>query len=316
MKKIKIFIDGQEGTTGLKIYERFSNREDIEILKIDNALKKNINERKKFINNSDFTFLCLPDEVAIESVSLLENKHTKIIDASTAHRTNPKWAYGFAELSQEHRVKIQNSSLVAVPGCYASGFISLVYPMIASGLMSKSYPVICHGLSGYSGGGKQMIDTYESNKKTSQMYSPRLYALNQNHKHLKEMKSITGLEFNPMFNPIVDDYYNGMLVSIPIITRQLKRKVTLRQVWEMLRRHYKNEYFVKVMPLEENEVLKSGFLSANDLAGTNNMEIFVFGNDEQILLSSRFDNLGKGASGAAVQCMNIMLGLDEKTGLI
>ncbi len=188
--------------------------------------------------------------------------------------------------------------------------------MVYNGIISKTHPVICHAVSGYSGAGKKTINIYESKEKTKQMFSPRQYALSQNHKHLPEMRTISGLEFNPMFNPIVDDYYNGMVVSVPIITRELAKKVTCKSVWEVLNEHYKDEFFVKVMPFEENETIKSGFLSANDLADTNYMQIFVFGNDEQILLASRFDNLGKGASGAAVQCMNIMLGIDEKTGLI
>ncbi len=316
MNKIKVFIDGQEGTTGLKIYERFQHRDDIDLLKIDTVLKKDLRERKKFINSSDFTFLCLPDTAAIEAVSLVENDTTRIIDASTAHRTHPKWAYGFPELSETYRRNIENSARVAVPGCYASGFLALVYPVICSGVMDKAHPVTCHAVSGYSGAGKKMIGIYESKEKSEQMYAPRQYALAQDHKHLPEMRIISGLEFAPMFNPAVDDYYSGMVVSVPVITRTLAKKVTLKGLWEILNEHYKDQYFVNVMPLEENEALASGFLSANNLAETNNMQIFVFGNDEQILLASRFDNLGKGASGAAIQCMNIMLGIDETTGLI
>lgn len=315
MKKYKVFIDGQEGTTGLKIYERFKNRDDIEILKIDELLRKNQLERKRFINESDYTFLCLPDDAARESVSLVENDHTKIIDASTAHRINPQWAYGFPELSQEHRNKIAHSSRVAVPGCYASGFVSLIYPLVKSGIIAPYHPVTCHAVSGYSGAGKKMIAIYEGENKPQECYSPRQYALTQSHKHLPEMQTISGLSYKPMFNPIVDDYYSGMVVSIPLIARTLAKKVTAENIWEMLSEHYKNEHFVKVMPLGGEGVLENGFLGANNLAGTNNMQLFVCGNDEQILLASRLDNLGKGASGAAVQCMNIMMGIDEKTGL-
>lgn len=313
--KIKVFIDGGEGTTGLKILERFNDRDDIELLEIHDDLRKNKQERKRIINLSDYTFLCLPDAAAIEAVSLVENSHTKIIDASTAHRINPEWDYGFPELSPEHRKAIANSKRVAVPGCYASGFISLVYPLVKAGIIPPYYPVIAHAVSGYSGGGKKMIAELESEKKPEELYSPRQYALLQNHKHLPEMMKITGLSYKPMFNPIVDDYFNGMVVSVPLITRTLAKKTSLKQIFEILSENYAGQNFVKVMPINGEGILKDGFLPANTLAGTNSMEIFITGNDEQILLASRLDNLGKGASGAAIQCMNIMMGLDETTGL-
>lgn len=307
----KVFIDGQEGTTGLKIYERFKNRDDIKILKIDETLRKDLSERKKLINSSDFTFLCLPDFAAKEAVSLVDNDKVKIIDASTAHRTNPNWAYGLPELSKEHRRSIKNSNTVAVPGCYASGFIAATYPLVQAGIIPRDYPVTCHAVSGYSGGGKKMIEQYQSNDKPLELLSPRQYALSQNHKHLAEMQSITGLSFKPMFNPIVDNYYNGMVVSVPLITRMFNKKLTAKNVHEVLVNYYKDEYFIKVMNFKED-----GFIGANNLANTNKMKIFVYGNDEQVLVASQFDNLGKGASGAAIQCMNIMMGIDEKTGLI
>ena len=315
--KTKVFIDGKEGTTGLKIFERFKNRDDLEIMLIDEEKRKDKSERAKFINESDITFLCLPDKAAVESVSLIDknNDHTKIIDASTAHRTDPEWAYGFPELSLAHREKIKKSSRVAVPGCYASGFISLVYPLVSAGIISRDYPVTCHAVSGYSGGGKKMIATLENGDKPRECFSPRQYALTQNHKHLPEMQAVTGLEFKPMFNPIVDDYYAGMVVTVPIITRLLNGRYTASDIHKALSEHYKNEHFVKVMELGGTQTLSDGFLAANTLEGTNNMQIFVCGNDEQVLLCSRLDNLGKGASGAAVQCMNIMLGIDEATGL-
>ena len=315
--KTRVFIDGKEGTTGLKIYERFKNRDDLEIMLIDEEKRKDKSERAKFINESDITFLCLPDKAAVESVSLIDknNDHTKIIDASTAHRTDPEWAYGFPELSSAHREKIKNSSRVAVPGCYASGFISLVYPLVSAGIMPRDYPVTCHAVSGYSGGGKKMIAALENGDKPRECFSPRQYALTQNHKHLPEMQAVTGLEFKPMFNPIVDDYYAGMVVTVPIITRLLGGRYTASDIHKALSEHYKNEHFVKVMELGGTKTLSDGFLAANTLEGTNDMQIFVCGNDEQVLLCSRLDNLGKGASGAAVQCMNIMLGIDEKTGL-
>ncbi len=313
--KYKVFIDGQEGTTGLKIIERFQNRDDVEILKIDENLRKDTEERKKLINQSDFTFLCLPDVAAREAVSLVENPHVKIIDASTAHRTNEDWAYGLPELSSKHREKIKNSNRVAVPGCYASGFISVVYPLIQSGVISKDHPVMCHAVSGYSGAGKNMIAQYESEDKPAALFAPRQYALSLEHKHIKEMQAITGLHFKPMFNPIIDNYFSGMIVSVPLITRSMQTPSTAKQVWEVMRKHYEGERLIKVMPFMGEGVLENGFLPANTLAGKNHMEIFVFGNDEQVLVSARLDNLGKGASGAAVQCMNIMMGIDETTGL-
>ena len=315
--KTKIFIDGKEGTTGLKIFDRFKNRNDLEIMLIDEDKRKDKDERAKFINESDITFLCLPDKAAIESVSLIDknNDHTKIIDASTAHRTNPDWEYGFPELSSAHREKIKNSSRIAVPGCYASGFISLVYPLVTAGILPRDYPVTCHAVSGYSGAGKKMIAVYEGDEMPYEYNSPRQYALTQNHKHLPEMQKICGLDYPPVFNPIVDNYYAGMVVTVPIITRLLNGSYTASDIHRVLSEHYKNEHFVKVMELGGTETLPDGFLAANTLEGTNNMQIFVCGNDERVLLCSRLDNLGKGASGAAVQCMNIVLGIDERTGL-
>lgn len=315
--KTKIFIDGKEGTTGLKIFDRFKNRNDLEIMLIDEDKRKDKNERAKFINESDITFLCLPDNAAIESVSLIDknNDHTKIIDASSAHRTNPEWAYGFPELSLEHRENIKNSNRIAVPGCYASGFISLVYPLVTAGILPRDYPVTCHAVSGYSGAGKKMIAVYEGDEMPYEYNSPRQYALTQNHKHLPEMQKICCLDYPPVFNPIVDNYYAGMVVTVPIITRLLNGKYTASDIHKALIEHYKNEHFVKVMELGGTETLPDGFLAANTLEGTNDMQIFVCGNDERVLLCSRLDNLGKGASGAAVQCMNIVLGIDERTGL-
>lgn len=312
---VKVYIDGQEGTTGLKILERFEGRNDIELLKISEDKRKDLQERKKFINESDFTFLCLPDAAAREAVSLVENDHVRIIDASTAHRTNPQWAYGFPELSKAHREKIKNSSRVAVPGCYASGFISLVYPLVSKGVLPADYSVFAYATSGYSGAGKKAIAAYESDNKPYELLSPRQYALNMNHKHLPEMQAITGLTYKPMFNPIVDNYFSGMVVSIPIQTRLLEKKVTPQQIFEALSENYMDSNFVKVMPAG-SECVPDGFLTSNGLSGSNKMELYVFGNEEQILLCSRLDNLGKGASGAAVQCLNIMMGIDETTGLL
>lgn len=312
----KVFIDGQEGTTGLRIVDRLKNRDDIELMLIDEALRKDTAERKRLINESDYTFLCLPDAASIESVSLVENPHTKIIDASTAHRTNPEWAYGLPELSAEHRAKIAGSKRVAVPGCYASGFNVILYPMVKSGLIAPYHPVFCHAVSGYSGAGKKTIAVYEGADKPDEYNSPRQYSMGKQHKHIKEMMAVSGLSYPPIFNPIVDDYYNGMVVTVPFHLRAMPKKTSAQAVWEMFSEHYAGQHFVKVMPFAGEGVLQDGFLAANTLKDTNDMQIFVFGNDDHILLCTRFDNLGKGASGAAMQCMNIMMGIDEKTGLI
>lgn len=311
----KVYIDGQEGTTGLKILERFEGRNDIELLKIDEDKRKDKEERRKFINASDFTFLCLPDAAAIEAVSLAENENVRIIDASTAHRTNPDWAYGFPELSPQHREKIRSSRRVANPGCYASGFISICYPLVRSGIMPADYPVFAYATSGYSGAGKKAIAAYESKDKPAELLSPRQYALNMNHKHLPEMQLISGLECKPMFNPIVDNYYSGMVVSIPLQGRLLKEKYTPEQVREVLYENYRDAKLIEVKPAG-SECVPNGFLTSNGLSGTNKMELYVFGDSDQMLICSRLDNLGKGASGAAVQCMNIMMGIDETTGLV
>lgn len=312
---VKVYIDGQEGTTGLKILERFENRTDIELLKIDEDKRKDMEERRKFINSADFVFLCLPDAAAREAVSLAENDHVRIIDASTAHRTNPEWAYGFPELSPEHREKIKISNRVAVPGCYASGFISIVYPLIKCGILPTWYPVFAYATSGYSGAGKKAIALYESEDKPKDLLSPRQYALEMNHKHLPEMQKITGLAYKPMFNPIVDNYYSGMVVSIPLQARIMEKKYTLEDVRQALYNHYKGSNFIEVKETGAASTL-DGFLCSNGLSGTNKMELYVFGNSDQMLLCSRLDNLGKGASGAAVQCLNIMMGIDETMGLL
>lgn len=312
----KIFIDGQEGTTGLKIYERFQNRTDLEILHIDEDKRKDLSERKKLINTSDFTFLCLPDTAAIEAVSLAENSDVRIIDASTAHRTNPDWAYGFPELSAAHREKIKNSNRVAVPGCYAGGFISLVYPLIANEFIAPDYPMTCYAVSGYSGAGKKAIAVYEGNDKPYEYNSPRQYALTQQHKHLPEMQKICGLTEKPIFIPLICDYFSGMTVTVPLFPKLMKKRFTPDEIVTMLKKHYGNQPLMKVCDFCGKDVLADGFLAANTLSGKNHMEIFVCGNEDRIVLSCRLDNLGKGASGAAVQCLNIMMGIDETTGLM
>lgn len=313
---VNIFIDGQEGTTGLRILERFAGRDDINLLKIDPEFRKDANERKKLIQASDYTILCLPDAASREAVDLAGDANVRIIDASTAHRTNPAWAYGFPELSPEHREKIKTSSRVAVPGCYASGFASLVYPMVKSGLMPADYPVQCFAVSGYSGGGKKMIAEVEAPDSAPEVHSPRFYGLANTHKHLPEMQAVSGLKNKPMFTPIVDDYYNGMVVAVPVQSAIAGKKISPKEIHAMFAEHYNGCNFVKVMPFLEGADLASLKISSNDLRDTNMLEIFVCGSEDQALLCSRLDNLGKGASGAAVQCLNIMMGVPETTGLL
>lgn len=312
--KTKVFIDGSEGTTGLRINERFQNRDDIELLHISQELRKDPEERKRMINASDITFLCLPDEAARESVALIENENVVIIDASTAHRTEAGWAYGFPELSDAHRNVIKTGKRVAVPGCYATGFISLVYPLIAGEILPKDYPVSCFAISGYSGAGKKTIAAYEGEDRPRELSAGREYALTQQHKHLKEMKKITGLERTPLFSPIIDDYYSGMVVSVQLYADMLSKKETPESLLNYYAGYYKNQKFIKVSA-EDDEIAAGGFLAGNGLSGWDGLKIYVTGNEERIVVSSQFDNLGKGASGAAIQCMNIILGCDEAKGL-
>ena len=312
--KVKIFIDGSEGTTGLRIHERFAEREDVELLPISSELRKDKEERKRLINSSDITFLCLPDAAAEESVSLVENDHVRIIDTSTAHRTMEGWAYGFPELSKEHREAIAAGNRIAVPGCYATGFISLVYPMVAEGLISADYPVSDYGISGYSGGGRKMIAAYEAEEREDALLAPREYALSQAHKHLKEMKKIPGLKREPLFSPIVADYYSGMVVSVPVYTELMNKGRTPQEVWKYLADFYADSRFVRVMPFGAEEE-SANMLAGNAMSGRDSLRIYVTGNEDRVLLSSQFDNLGKGASGAAIQCLNIALGCEESKGL-
>ena len=314
MAKPKVYIDGQEGTTGLRIFERFAGRNDIEILTIDPALRKDADERKKLINASDITFLCLPDAAAKEAVSLVESDHVRIIDASTAHRTAPGWAYGFAELSSAHREAIATGKRIANPGCHATGFVSLVYPLVSAGVLPADTALTCFSLTGYSGGGMKMIAQYGDENRDPALDSPRIYGLTHSHKHLPEMKAVCGLDAAPLFTPIVADYYAGMLVSVPLMAGQMKGISSLAQLHECYADHYAGQKMVSVMPLSAQADV-GGFLAANACAGWDGLKIYVTGNDERMMACALFDNLGKGASGAAVQSMNIMLGCDEATGL-
>lgn len=305
---IKVFIDGREGTTGLRIDERLSNRADIEIIRLDEAHRKDDAARKAALNSCDIAFLCLPDAAAISAVEMIDNPNVRVIDASTAHRTNPDWVYGLPELSAQQFQKIKNAKRVAVPGCHASGFVALVKPLVDNGLLSSDAKLCCHCVTGYSGGGKKMIAEYQSGERDFLLDAPRQYGITQMHKHLKEMKGITGLKNEPVFSPIVADFYSGMLMTVQLFCSQIKG--TKEQICEV----YKNLYTSPILKFNEN-IDQNGFLSAVALKQKDSMQVGVLGNDERILLVAVYDNLGKGASGAAVECMNIMTGNDTVLGL-
>lgn len=307
---VKVFIDGQAGTTGLQIKKKLLAHGMVELLEIDGEKRKDTAERQRLMNMADVVFLCLPDAAAIEAVKLVTNPDTVVIDASTAHRTDDDWAYGFPELSAAFAEKIKNSKRIANPGCHATGFISIVYPLVAGGIMPKNYPVTAHSITGYSGGGNKMIGEYESETRPHEYKSPRQYGLTQHHKHLPEMKKITGLVFEPIFNPIVSDFYCGMAVSVPIYTEMLNKKMSLYDLKAYFTRYYSGSKFISVHSGPEN-----GFLSAVGLEGTNNLRIYICGNDERVTLTAVFDNLGKGASSAAIENMNIAMGFDLSQGL-
>ncbi len=302
----KVFIDGSVGTTGLRIHERLSLRNDITLISLPEELRKDPSARKKALNESDISFLCLPDDAARESVSLTDNPDTILIDTSTAHRTLSDWAYGFPELSENHFKKIKNSKRIAVPGCHASGFIALIYPLVEKGIIPKDILITSHSITGYSGGGKKMIAEYEAEEREDYYSSPRQYALTQEHKHLKEMKAITNIENEPMFSPIVSDFYSGMEFTIPIFKKQLNEGYSIEDIKTVYREKYNKKLVFYNEKCEEN-----GFICANAMKTLDSMEITVKGNEERILLIARYDNLGKGASGAALECMNIVMGNEE-----
>lgn len=304
----KVFIDGKEGTTGLKIFERFKNRNDIQILNISDELRKNTEERLKKIKESDVTFLCLPDAASKEIAELTNDINSKIIDASTAFRCDDKWAYGLPELSDDYRNKIKSYKRIANPGCHATGAISIVNPLMKNSVISDDYPLTITSLTGYSGGGKSMIADYE-NPHDKELDAPRLYGLTQKHKHLPEIVKHGLLTKNPIFLPIVAPYYAGMLVTIGIINEKTVFK--LKDIYEIFLEQYKNSNFVKVSELGT----EPSMLGSNTLAEKDYMKLFIIGNDERFTISAQFDNLGKGASGSAIQCMNIALGIDETKGL-
>ncbi len=307
----KIFIDGKAGTTGLRIYDRLAQRKDIELLTLSDEERKDPAARKRLLNLCDVAFLCLPDDAAREAVSMIENPNVIVIDTSTAHRTEEDWAYGFPELSSAFDEKIASLKRIAVPGCYASGFIALVYPLIKEGVIDKSTLLTCHAVSGYSGGGKKLIADYEAEDRSPLLSSPRQYALTQTHKHLKEMQKITGLENTPIFSPIVADYYSGMVTTVPLFAKMLKEGKTVQDIKEVYKKYYNTE----IVKFVEN-VDEAGFIASNKLTGKDSMEISVYGNDERINLIARYDNLGKGASGAAVECMNMVIKKQKNYGLV
>ena len=312
--KIKVFVDGQEGTTGLKIFERLAVRDDVEILRIPEELRKDAAERGRYLNEADVAFLCLPDVAAKEAVSLITNDRTRVIDASTAHRTAEGWTYGIPELGGSQYEAIRNSKRVSVPGCYATGFTMLMFPLVSGGIVPKSYPVTCHAVTGYSGGGKGLISEFETNPQKGR--TPAFYALGLSHKHLPEMQKHSGLDSPPLFTPIIGNYHNGMSVAVPLRTQLLDGNVTADGIAEYLKNFYAGRKFVKVYsPREAEAATESGYFYADACNGTNSIEIFVFGNGSDILLMSRLDNLGKGASAQAVQCMNVMFGIEEDAGL-
>ena len=308
--KPKVYIDGKDGTTGLQIYDRLSVRSDIDLLLIDEEKRKDPAERKKLMDAADIVFLCLPDAAAVEAVALVENPDTRIIDASTAHRTSPDWDYGFPELSAERRAAIRKSKRVANPGCHATGFISAVYPLVAMGLLPKDACLSAFSLTGYSGGGKKMIAQYEAADKDTALFAPCPYGMGQTHKHLPEMQKVCGLTNKPVFTPIVDDYYKGMATTVPLHMSQMNGVSTLAEVRQKLADYYAGATLVHVA-----DALDTAKLYANAQAGKDTLVLYVAGNDEQFTVTALFDNLGKGASGAAVQNMNLMLGFEETTGL-
>lgn len=305
-----VFIDGREGTTGLQIEQRLSARRDLELLRIDPARRKDPAARRALLNRADVVFLCLPDEAAREAVLMIENPAVRVIDASTAHRTAPGWDYGFPELSKAHRAAIETSRRVANPGCHATGVISIVYPLVQQGLLPADFPLCCYSLTGYSGGGKKMIAEYESPEKPQSYFAPRIYGLTLKHKHLPEMQKVCGLDYPPVFSPIVDDYYKGMAVTIQLQNRLLNGWPTAEDIYEKLAGWYDGQKLIKVHPFGYD-----GMIAAADMAGRDSLELIVNGHGEQTMVTALFDNLGKGASGAAVQNMNLMLGFEETAGL-
>ena len=309
--KPKIYIDGKEGTTGLQIYQRLGARQDIELLLIDEDKRKDTEERRKFLNAADLVFLCLPDAAAVEAVSLIQGEHTRVIDASTAHRTAPGWVYGFPELLPGQRQRVKYAKRVANPGCHATGFLSCTAPLIHLGVLPRDYPLTCFSLTGYSGGGKKLIAEYEAEDRSPLLDAPSPYSLGLRHKHLPELQQVAGLAHPPVFTPILGDIYKGMATSVQLHNRLLKGTPTAEDVCDMLASYYEGQALVRVQPWGRVPAR----LSASRMAGLDTLELVVTGHEDQTMITALFDNLGKGASGAAVQNMNLMLGFGETAGL-
>ncbi|MBT9503125.1 MAG: N-acetyl-gamma-glutamyl-phosphate reductase [Burkholderiaceae bacterium] len=312
--KHAVFVDGQEGTTGLRIHEYLAKRDDVEVLRIDPDKRKDAAERARLLNAADVAFLCLPDVASREAAAMITNPNTCLIDASTAHRTVPGWVFGLPELAPDQRAKLRAAKRIANPGCHASAFILLLRPLVDAGLVSRELAVSATSITGYSGGGKSMIAQYEAGG-DARLNSPRPYALGLKHKHLPEMMTHTGLVVAPIFMPIVGNFYKGLSVTVPLHLSQLKPGVTAEALHAALAKHYAGEQFVRVMPLRDPGTLEEGFFDVQGCNDTNRVDLFVFGHDTQVVLMARLDNLGKGASGAAVQAMNVHLGVDEALGL-
>jgi N-acetyl-gamma-glutamyl-phosphate reductase len=309
--KPKVYIDGKEGTTGLQIYDRLGKRDDIDLLLIDEEKRKDLNERKKLLNAADLVFLCLPDDAAREAVAMVENTNTRVIDASTAHRVAAGWVYGFPELFPHQRDAVRSAKRVANPGCHATGFLACAAPLVQMGILPKNYPVTSYSLTGYSGGGKKLIAEYEDKERNPLLAFPGTYGLNLDHKHLAEMTAYANLEMQPVFCPILDDYYEGMATTLMLHNPLLSEHATAESIWKALDDYYKGQTFITVAPLGGN----TSRLHSGAFVGTNRLELTVSGNEDRTIITAQFDNLGKGASGAAVQNMNLMLGFDEAAGL-
>jgi N-acetyl-gamma-glutamyl-phosphate reductase len=312
--KHRVFVDGQEGTTGLRINEYLAGRSDVEVLRIDADRRKDTAERARLLNAADIAFLCLPDAAAREATALVTNPQTCVIDASTAHRVDPGWAFGLPELAVDQRDRIRASKRISNPGCHSTAFIVLLRPLVDAGLVPPTLPISASSITGYSGGGKKMIEQYEAGG-DPKLDSPRPYALSLGHKHVPEMSVHTGLQAKPIFMPIVGKFLKGLSVSVPLHMSQLAAGATPEKLHEALAARYAGERFIRVMPLRDPAALEEGYFDVQACNDTNRIEIFVFANDTQAILMARLDNLGKGASGAAVQCMNLHLGLDEGLGL-
>jgi N-acetyl-gamma-glutamyl-phosphate reductase len=315
MKKFTVFVDGQEGTTGLRIHEYLAARSDIEVLKIDADRRKDNAERARLLNAADVAFLCLPDAAAKEAVALVTNPDTCIIDASTAHRVAPGWTFGVPELAPGQRDALRRAKRIANPGCHSTAFIALLRPLVDAGIVARDLPVTATSITGYSGGGKKMIEEYHAGG-NPQLEAPRPYGLKLGHKHVPEMMAYSGLTVKPVFMPIVGNFYKGLAVSVPLHLSQLKPGSDGAALVRAFEEHYRGERFIRVMPLSDPAITEPSFFDVQGANDSNRIDIFVFADDRQAILIAREDNLGKGASGAAVQCMNLHLGCDEASGLL